>query len=61
MAAVIVRSDFGTDEIKDRYHDLRVERNKIVHGYAPSTVAAFESLNAEMDKLLEMLKEEYGV
>ena len=58
---LVIDENVLTKEIKDCYHDLRVERNKIVHGYAPSTAAAFESLNAEMDKLLEMLKEEYGV
>lgn len=58
---LVIDENVLTEEIKGRYHDLRVERNKIVHGYAPSTAAAFESLNAEMDKLLEMLKEEYGV
>ena len=50
-----------TGPIREAYHRLRLERNKIVHGYVPTTAAGFERLNEEMDKLLEMLKEEYGV
>ena len=50
-----------TGPIRDAYHRLRLERNKIVHGYVPTTAAGFDRLNADMDKLLEMLKEEYGV
>ena len=50
-----------TGPIRESYHRLRLERNKIVHGYVPTTAAGFERLNAEMDHLLEMLKEEYGV
>ena len=50
-----------TGPIRESYHRLRLERNKIVHGYVPTTAAGFERLNAEMDLLLEMLKEEYGV
>ena len=47
--------------IREAYHRLRLERNKIVHGYVPTTAAGFERLNADMDKLLDLLKEEYGV
>ena len=50
-----------TGPIREAYHRLRLERNKIVHGYVPTTAAGFERLNEEMDKLLEMLKDEYGV
>lgn len=50
-----------TGPIRESYHRLRLERNKIVHGYVPTTAAGFERLNAEMDNLMEMLKEEYGV
>ena len=50
-----------TGPIREAYHRLRLERNKIVHGYVPTTAAGFDRLNADMDKLLEMLKEEYGV
>ena len=50
-----------TGPIREAYHRLRLERNKIVHGYVPTTAAGFDRLNADMDNLLEMLKEEYGV
>ena len=50
-----------TGPIREAYHRLRLERNKIVHGYVPTTAAGFERLNADMDKLLDLLKEEYGV
>ena len=50
-----------TGPIRDAYHRLRLERNKIVHGYVPTTAAGFERINAEMDRLLDLLKEEYGV
>ena len=50
-----------TGPIREAYHRLRLERNKIVHGYVPTTAAGFDRLNADMDRLLEMLKEEYGV
>ena len=50
-----------TGPIREAYHRLRLERNKIVHGYVPTTAAGFERLNEEMDRLLDLLKEEYGV
>ena len=50
-----------TGPIREAYHRLRLERNKIVHGYVPTTAAGFERLNAEVDHLLELLNEEYGV
>ena len=50
-----------TGPIREAYHRLRLERNKIVHGYVPTSAASFERLNAEMDRVMEMLKEEYGV
>ena len=50
-----------TGPIREAYHRLRLERNKIVHGYVPTTAAGFERLNAEVDRLLELLNEEYGV
>ena len=50
-----------TGPIREAYHRLRLERNKIVHGYVPTTAAGFERLNAEVDCLLELLNQEYGV
>ena len=50
-----------TGPIREAYHRLRLERNKIVHGYVPTTAAGFERINAEVDRLLELLNEEYGV
>ena len=50
-----------TGPIRESYHRLRLERNKIVHGYLPSTANGFKRINAEMDRLLALLKEEYDV
>ena len=50
-----------TGLIREAYHRLRLERNKIVHGYVPTTAAGFDRLNAEVDRLLELLNLEYGV
>ena len=50
-----------TGPIREIYHRLRLERNKIVHGYLPSTANGFKRINAEMDRLLALLKEEYDV
>ena len=50
-----------TGPIREAYHRLRLERNKIVHGYVPTTAAGFDRLNAEVDRLLELLNLEYGV
>ena len=50
-----------TGPIREAYHRLRLERNKIVHGYVPATAASFERLNAEVDRLLDLLREMYGV
>ena len=50
-----------TGPIREAYHRLRLERNKIVHGYVPTTAAGFDRINAEVDRLLELLNKEYGV
>ena len=50
-----------TGPIREAYHRLRLERNKIVHGYVPTTVEGFERINAEVDRLMEILRQEYDV
>ena len=50
-----------TGPIREAYHRLRLERNKIVHGYIPPTAAGFERINGELDRLMDLLREEYGV
>ena len=50
-----------TGPIREAYHRLRLARNNIIHGYIPPTSAAFDRINAEVDRLLELLREIYGV
>ena len=50
-----------TGPIREAYHRLRLARNNIIHGYIPPTSAAFDRINAEVDRLLELLEEIYGV
>ena len=56
----IMEEDVFTAPIREEYHRLRLERNKIIHGYRAPDPAEFRTLNTAIDALAAALKREYG-
>ena len=47
--------------VREAYRRLRLERNNMIHGHIPHTADGFDRINDEIDRLLDQLREEYGV